>query len=61
MSPANATRIAYRPGDPAPNRSPSHRFEPRPGMRNALRVQTLDESMSAKTGSPPSAFAMYMA
>jgi hypothetical protein len=58
MSPANATRIAYRPGDPAPNRSPSRRFEPR---RNVVRFQTLDESMSAKTGSPPSAFAMYMA
>ena len=58
MPPTNATRIAYRPGRRTPNRPPSHRFEPR---RNVLRLQTLDESMSAKTGSPPSAFAMYMA
>ena len=61
MSPGNAARTAYRRGDRTSNRSPSHRYGPRQGGWNALRAQTLDEFMSAKTGSPPSAFAMYMA
>jgi hypothetical protein len=61
MSPANTTGTAYRRVDPTSNRSPSGRYEPPRGGCNALRAQTLDEFMSAKTGSPPSAFAMYMA
>jgi len=61
MPPANATGTVYRRGDPTSNRSPSGRYGPPRGRWNAPRAQTLDEFMSAKTGSPPSAFAMYMA